>query len=454
MVHLLVFCFMVQVLPIESAWGAGAPVLVNGSRSTMSAAASSIRIAFGSCNKAREDVVNPLWDDIIDSHPDVWVWGGDNVYVDKHLIDILPISPRIKGTTTTILQEYEFMRNNSEYQRFVDTGVAIIGTWDDHDYGLNDAGKDLDIKHETRTATLDFLEHKQPSTLVHPERRTRDDGIYTSHTFTTKDNRSVGVVLLDSRWNKDPTTILGAQQWSWLADTLQEHQDAGVLVTFILSSIQVLADFRPIGEYWGRHPAERNRLISTIARFNHSIVLLSGDVHLAAINQATCSEVAKEDPWTLLEVTSSGMTHSWEKPFWRKYIMLASHWLLPWNHNTDWALPLNFGVLDVDLETEQLRVQVLGDGGVFMIDKTFDLKSLRPNGSTARDSDVECKPILGVPAHASVLVQCLLFLGMCAAPPLLVASVVFYAAMRVRKFWVNRLKRRSSLDLETLKKHV
>lgn len=123
---------------------------MNTSHSLKSQKTSTVRIAFGSCNKARKGVINPLWDDILATQPDVWIWGGDNVYVDKHLIEFLPISPRIKGSTKTIIREYDFMKNNTEYQRFVDTGVSVIGTWDDHDYGLNDAGKELDIKHETR----------------------------------------------------------------------------------------------------------------------------------------------------------------------------------------------------------------------------------------------------------------------------------------------------------------
>jgi len=37
-------------------------------------------IAFGSCNK--QFLENKLWDDIIEQQPDVWIWGGDNVYAD------------------------------------------------------------------------------------------------------------------------------------------------------------------------------------------------------------------------------------------------------------------------------------------------------------------------------------------------------------------------------------
>lgn len=40
----------------------------------------SFTIAFGSCN--RTDLPNNLWDDIYNSQPNLFIWGGDNVYAD------------------------------------------------------------------------------------------------------------------------------------------------------------------------------------------------------------------------------------------------------------------------------------------------------------------------------------------------------------------------------------
>ena len=37
-------------------------------------------IAFGSCN--RHTAKNNLWDDVLASNPNVWIWGGDIVYAD------------------------------------------------------------------------------------------------------------------------------------------------------------------------------------------------------------------------------------------------------------------------------------------------------------------------------------------------------------------------------------
>jgi len=41
----------------------------------------SFTIAFGSCNK--EDQPQPMWKEILNHNPDLWVWLGDNIYGDS-----------------------------------------------------------------------------------------------------------------------------------------------------------------------------------------------------------------------------------------------------------------------------------------------------------------------------------------------------------------------------------
>jgi hypothetical protein len=39
----------------------------------------------------------------------------------------------------------------------------IVGTWDDHDYGLNDAGKEFEGKDVSQQLMLDFLDEAPDS---------------------------------------------------------------------------------------------------------------------------------------------------------------------------------------------------------------------------------------------------------------------------------------------------
>jgi hypothetical protein len=41
--------------------------------------------------------------------------------------------------------------------------LQVIGTWDDHDYGLNDAGKEFSGKVVTQRLMLDFLDEPEDS---------------------------------------------------------------------------------------------------------------------------------------------------------------------------------------------------------------------------------------------------------------------------------------------------
>jgi hypothetical protein len=58
--------------------------------------------------------------------------------------------------------------------------VQVIGTWDDHDYGLNDAGKDFGRKFFTQKLMLDFLDEAEDSSrYIH-----RDTSPIISNFFT------------------------------------------------------------------------------------------------------------------------------------------------------------------------------------------------------------------------------------------------------------------------------
>lgn len=102
-------------------------------------------LAFGSCNKS--SLPNILWDDIQKDEPDVWIWGGDIVYADTDNTQLL------KGL-------YNRQLGVKGYQKLLKT-TEIIGTWDDHDYGLNDGGAFLNSKMKVSSCFLTFYKfHK------------------------------------------------------------------------------------------------------------------------------------------------------------------------------------------------------------------------------------------------------------------------------------------------------
>ncbi len=225
------------------------------------------RIAFGSCSDQTKP--QPIWSPILADAPDLFILLGDNVYADTDD----PAQLQAAYTTLGNIPGFARLRQST----------PIMATWDDHDYGRNDIGKDYVSKDASRRIMLDFFGEPLAS-----ERRTRPDGIYTSHLFG-EEGRRVQVILLDLRWNRgelmtltDPqqlawreaqqmgpyeanlradAQLLGEAQWAWLETQLQVDAD----IRLIGSSIQLLADFTG-WETWANFPQERQRFFGLLER--------------------------------------------------------------------------------------------------------------------------------------------------------------------------------------------
>lgn len=223
------------------------------------ASESDFTIAFGSCNK--HDEVNPLWDDVLATNPDLWIWGGgDNIYADTDNME------ELRGV-------YDAQNNIPGYKKMKET-VPVIGTWDDHDYGLNDGGVEFKAKKDSEQEFLDFMGVAKDS-----PRRTREGGVYAVHNYNLPEGK-IKVLVLDTRYFRTALTpstskerrvqpnvygegtILGEQQWKWLTEELTNSDaDFNILV----SSVQYLSNKHGF-EGWGNFPHEVDKLKS-IKRF-------------------------------------------------------------------------------------------------------------------------------------------------------------------------------------------
>ncbi|MFM1878342.1 MAG: hypothetical protein RLZZ241_1208 [Bacteroidota bacterium] len=301
-------------------------------------------IAFGSCN--RTELPNVLWDDVLQTNPDVWVWGGDIVYADTDSI------PRL-------VQAYRDQTKVAEYRKLL-AAVPVMGTWDDHDYGLNDGGAEFAVKAQSQQAFLDFLQ--VPATDV----RRKQEGVYYVQDFNHKGGH-VKVIVLDTRYHRSPltpdtsgikryvpntaleATMLGKAQWAWLENTLRNSEaDFNVIV----SSIQVLSDQHGF-ETWGNMPRERTKLLSLIHQSGaRGVVLLSGDRHISEFS------TYREGDWTypVIDFTSSGLTHVYsefkgeENPYRVGEVVSK----------------LAFGLVRFNFNSHTASFNIVGDGGVVL----------------------------------------------------------------------------------------
>ncbi|CAK4649837.1 hypothetical protein LEN26_019582 [Aphanomyces euteiches] len=301
------------------------------------------KFAFGSGND--QDAEQFMWSKIAARQPQLFLSLGNNIYADEIAYEFKSITKGFDRDAPPYLlrEKYQKQLNNSDYVDFL-SSTPIIGVWDDHDYGRNDAGSEFPFREESQQLFLDFLGEPRDSV------RRSQAGIYTSYTFGT-DAKSVKVILLDYRFHRDPSLSLhpndpsfkgsdgdnlGDSQWRWLEEELRSSK---ATFNIIASTVQVLPNDRWFGtESWSIFPAARERLLDVIQLSHASgVILLSGNVEFAEINQVSCGD---DDAYRLTEVTSSGLTHSYLQGSGLFHFISALAYtivnaILPWYYRAD-----------------------------------------------------------------------------------------------------------------------
>lgn len=259
-------------------------------------------IGFGSCGKQTKE--QPILNVVVDNSPDVFIYLGDNIYGDTR-------------DMAELQQKYDQLAAKPEFQRLKNT-TPILATWDDHDFGENDAGRYYPFKEASKEIFLNFWEEPKDS------ERWKHKGIY--HALRLKDAPiDIQVILLDTRtfradltervkekktaYKNDyqPTlspdsTFLGAAQWAWLKTKLEEKADLRI----IASSNQFSHEYNG-WESWNNVPHERKKMLQLIQETKaNGVVFLSGDVHWGEL-----SKYENEYTYPIYDVTSSGLTQSW-----------------------------------------------------------------------------------------------------------------------------------------------
>jgi alkaline phosphatase D len=303
-----------------------------------------LTIAFGSCNNQRLE--NVLWTEIVKNKPAVWIWGGDNTYSDTDNMD-------------TLWRDYQVVLNNPNYQN-LQKQATILGTWDDHDYGLNDGGEHFKAKKQSQQKLLDFLG------VTKSDKRRQREGVY--HAETIKSNEgSVKIIVLDTRYfrsdltkNVNPKkryqpskygegTMLGEVQWAWLEKELSSSKaDFNV----IMSSIQVLSGEHGY-ETWGNMPHEVDKLKKMIYTSKaKGVLLLSGDRHISEFSKTSIEGV----PYPLIDFTSSGLTHVFDK-----FVSETNP------YRVGEVVPkISFGLLVFDFKNKAITMQIRGKENVVL----------------------------------------------------------------------------------------
>lgn len=327
----------------------------------LSAEAALTRIAFGSC--MHQDKPQLIWDAVLASSPELFVFLGDNIYGDS-------------DDPVEVAKQYQKLAAQPGFVK-LRASTDTIAIWDDHDYGRNDAGSEYPAKEASRQLFHDFWGEPQNSAA-----RSRADGSYSSKIYGPAGQR-VQVLMPDLRWNRSPLLIvlgvaahqvrdaadmgpympdpsgnarlLGEDQWNWLEAEFNKPAE----VRIFSSSIQVLANFTG-WETWANFPVERNRLLRLLDSASDSInLIISGDVHWCEYSLLQRAG----NVFAHAELTSSGLTETWDK-------------ISPNRHRVGQAFAVpNFGLIEIDWSGSHptLQLSVRNESSALLIQHTYPI---------------------------------------------------------------------------------
>ncbi len=188
---------------------------------------------------------------------------GDTPYIDS-------------ADLTTIRQKHRELLKDP-FLAALGRHTPVVGTWDDHDFGLNNSNG-VSFAYGKPNTRRGFVEYR-----AHDQFGTGTEGVYNK-----VDHGPIEVFLLDPRWFSqtgpspvDPsqTTCFGPAQWDWLLSSLRHSQ-----ATFkVLAMGQIWQDKKnsetdDMFTYW----YERDALLNMIRDERiPGVVLLGGDIHVS-----------------------------------------------------------------------------------------------------------------------------------------------------------------------------
>lgn len=299
------------------------------------------RVCFGSCY-APQFKQSHVWGKILALGPDAFLFIGDNVY---------QRAETGRSDLRELREAYAMLAAEADFAA-LRLATPVLPVWDDHDYGMNNAGADFPPRLQTEAL------FKHVWAVTSGDQRRQRQGVYFCR-IAGPPGRRTQLILLDTRYFLTPETILGEAQWRWLEDQLAMPADLRVLA----SPIPVLTQAQRF-EGWRQHPQEQERLLGLIGRSN-GVVIVSGDSHVGA-------HYRQEDGgYPLLELTSSSLNFPWPE---------HTH-IPPGPPDPARVGPVfwesNFGAIEMDWDKGEVALALYSDLGRLVASQTIALASLR-----------------------------------------------------------------------------
>lgn len=234
----------------------------------------SLTMAFGSCSR---DTDQPIFQQISDLDPDIFLFIGDNHYANT-------------DNLSTLRQFYRWGLEVPERAELLHH-TSILAIWDDHDFVGNNThgwepGKDVALR-----VFDEYWANPMLGTAT-------TKGIFWSHRWG-----DIDLIGVDDRyWRSLDGNVLGDPQTRWLLDTL-EASDA----TFKLLACGSQWTTDGSSDSWAAYPdAQAAFLQALVERGVEGVVLMSGDIHRSELRLLPGAPGGYDLP----ELTSSPLANS------------------------------------------------------------------------------------------------------------------------------------------------
>ena len=228
-----------------------------------------------------------IWRDLIAQRPDVIFFAGDSTYCDYG-------SESDSG-------EARLWRRFAEARGILEIYasrqlIPIFATWDDHDYGQNDSGRDFPFRDKSQVNFMRFFA-MDPS---HCAGLSRGPGvssrlILSGQQFFLMDDRSFRVAGRSS----ERYAHWGKEQELWLLNHTTQHKG----MNWILNGSQLFPQMPFKQSFSGEHAQQFIPVLEALRAQEGRVAFISGDVHFSEISKIERGILGYET----FELTSSSM---------------------------------------------------------------------------------------------------------------------------------------------------
>ena len=249
-----------------------------------------LKILVASCmSDAFNEIGNDMWPKAFSHGPDVSFLIGDNLYADTY--SGIYLGKDYPATPQHLFNRYMDHAMSMKLYRMKRLTPTYV-TWDDHDYGKNDGGKEYPYKKESKEILNIFFPREKSNNLSF------GPGVSTSVELA-----GMNFLFLDGRSfrseKKDPSgTHFGKKQRSWLKRNVQKEK-----VNWLISGDQFFGGYHPWESFEGNHPKTFNSFLNDLKKLKGKVIFMSGDRHLIEVMKIPKEKLGYET----FEYTISGI---------------------------------------------------------------------------------------------------------------------------------------------------